>query len=432
MPTLAINGGDKACNHEWPTWPIWGEAERAGLLEVLESGKWWYGERVKEFEGKFASFQDAKYGITTTSGSTSLEVALRALGIGPGDEVIIPPYTFVATAAAVAWVGAKPIFADIVPETLCIDADDVMRKITPRTKAIMPVHLAGHVADMDRLREIARANRLAIIEDACHSWGSKWNGRGTGAIGECGAFSFQMSKNISSAEGGIILTNDKDLADTCRSLTNCGRSEGSPWYQHDMLGSNLRLTEFQAALLLAQFERLEEHLVVRRKNAMILNRRLADIDGIKVFHDDPRVTRRAYHLFCFQINEQRLGISRAQFLSALVAEGVPASGGYLMPLYKNPMFQPASDGEKTSGHRPTPGGAMDYSRVSCPVTEHVCRTVCWLAHVLLLANERAIEAAGDAIVKVCRNAGELNRVQVSLYSSTPPTVVAAVAAAGRK
>jgi dTDP-4-amino-4,6-dideoxygalactose transaminase len=426
MAKLAINGGMKACTHRWPSWPIWGDDERVGLMNVLESGKWWYGQRVQEFEALFAGFQDAQYGVTTTSGSTSLEVALRAMGIGPGDEVIIPPYTFVATAAAVIWVGATPVFADIEPLTLCIDPKSVAAKITPRTKAIIPVHLAGHIADMDRLRALAQRHGIVILEDACHSWGSQWKGQGSGAIGHCGAFSFQMSKNLSSAEGGIILTNDKELADTCRSLTNCGRTIGSPWYEHAMPGSNLRLTEFQAALLLAQFKRLEPHLVTRRKNALILNQRLAEIVGVKVFHDDPRVTRRAYHMYCFQIDPLRLGISRAQFLEALTAEGVPASGGYLVPLYQNPMFRPVEDGQTGARFRPQPGGPLDFSNISCPVTEHVCQTVCWLGHVLLLADEPVIHAAADAIAKVCDNAGEIRRVEVSVHA--PKVRAAAVPA----
>ena len=407
MSQLAIHGGSKACTGEWPNWPVWDDTERQALSGVLESGKWWYGDKVREFESAFAQFQDAKYGVTTTSGSTALEVALRAAGVGPGDEVIVPPYTFIATAAAVVWVGAKPVFADVQPHTLCIDPDDVERKITPRTRAIVPVHLAGHVADMDRLNEIARRHRLFMLEDACHSWGSKWRGKGTGALGNCGAFSFQVSKNIAGAEGGIILTDDKELADTCRSLTNCGRLANSPWYEHAMIGTNLRLTEFQAALLLAQLTRVEAHMETRRRNVEILNERLAGVPGIKVFHDDPRITRRTYHLYCFQLDPQQVGVPRDRFLEALAAEGVPASGGYLTPVYRNPSFQPGGDGTITSRFRPRPGSAMDYSHVSLPVVERVCQTVCWLTHSMLLADEAMIHAAADAIAKVCENVDEL-------------------------
>ena len=425
MPKLAINGGAKTYSGQWPTWPIWGEPERKALSDVLESGKWWYGQRVKDFEESFSLFQDARFGVTTTSGSTALEVALRALGIGPGDEVIIPPYTFVATAASVIWVGATPVFADIEPHTLCLDPHDVAAKITPRTRAILPVHLAGHPADMDRLALLARQHDLRVIEDACHSWGSKWKGKGTGALGDCGAFSFQMSKNISSGEGGIILTDDSELADVCRSLTNCGRMKGSPWYEHAMVGSNLRMTEFQAALLSAQLARAEEHLVTRRRNALILNERLERIAGIKVFSDDRRVTCRAYHLYCFQIDPSQLGMSRARFLEALAAEGVPASGGYLMPLYRNPMFTPGDNDQPGARFRPQPGERLDYSGARCPVAEHVCETVCWFSHVLLLAEEPAIHAAADAIEKVCLNVNELRRVEIEVRAPASRATVAA-------
>ena len=417
MAKLAINGGGRSCNVEWPTWPVWDEQERTGLMEVLESGKWWYGQRVQEFEEKFAAFQDARFGVTTTSGSTALEVALRALEIGEGDEVIMPPYTFVATATSTIWTGARCVFADILPDTLCIDPSDVESKITPRTRAIVPVHLAGHIADMDALRAIARRHKLALIEDACHSWGSRWKGKGSGALGDCGVFSFQMSKNICAAEGGIILSDNEKLADTCRSLANCGRTRDSRWYEHKLVGSNLRMTEFQAALLLAQLSRVADHALIRRRNALILNDALRAVPGIRVFDDDPRMSRRAYHLYCFQLDTERLGISRQQFLEALEAEGVPASGGYLTPVYRNPMFQPDADGDGAAHRgrlRANPGGALDYSSIVCPVTEYVCRTVCWLNHVMLLAAEDAIRAAAEAIAKVCANAAELCGVEMSV------------------
>ena len=421
MAKLAINGGSKACDHAWPTWPVWGDAERNGLMEVLESGKWWYGQRVREFEEKFAAFQDARFGITATSGSTALEVALRALGVGAGDEVIIPPYTFFATAAAVVWAGATPVFADILPDTLCIDPADVERKITPRTRAIVPVHLAGHVADMDRLGGIARKHRLFIVEDACHSWGSKWKGKGSGALGNCGVFSFQFSKNICSGEGGIILTDDAKLAEHCRSLTNCGRVAGGAWYEHQMIGSNLRLTEFQASLLHAQFDRLMPHLQLRRRNALILNELLRRIPGVTIFEDDPRVTQRAYHLYCFRLDLQRLRITREQFLEALAAEGVPASGGYVMPLYRQPAFRPAQPSDDgLAAFRPAPGSALDFSQVECPITEQICREVCWLTHAMLLANEPAVRDCAVAIAKVCENAAELRSVSVSVPAPRRP------------
>lgn len=401
MTQLAINGGPKACNVKWPAWPMWDERERAGLLNVLESGEWWYGERVKQFEAAFAALQDARFGVTASSGTTALETMLQALDIGPGDEVIVPPYTFVATATAVLRVGAIPVFADIEGDTWCLDPDDVLRKITPHTKAIMPVHFGGRIVDMDRYNEIGQQHNILILEDACHSWGGKWNGKGTGALGRCGAFSFQVSKNVASAEGGIILTNDEALAEQCRSITNCGRVAGGAWYEHANIGSNLRLTEFQAALLLAQLSRLEEHTLRRQANGAFLTEYLRDIPGICVVREDTRITRRAYHLYTLRVEPQTLGISRDQFVKALNAEGVPASIGYLNPLYKLAVFQ------NLKHMRANPGVDLDYTAVSCPMAERACRETVWLFHTLLLADESAMRDVVNAIEKVVAHAHEV-------------------------
>ncbi len=409
MSILAIHGGEKTCATVWPTWPIWDDRERDGLMAVLESGKWWYGERVREFEAAYAAFQGARFGVTASSGTTALEASLLALGIGAGDEVIVPPYSFVATASAVLRVNAIPIFADIQPHTLCIDPDDVARKITPRTRAILPVHLAGHVADMDRLNEIARAHNLFVVEDACHSWGSQWKGKGTGALGHCGVFSFQASKNITSAEGGIMLTDDEDLAEQCRSFTNVGRRKGGAWYQHFLLGSNLRMTEFQAALLLAQLSRLEAHTLKRQANAEILNEGLRDIPGIITIENDPRMTRRGYHLFCFRLDLNLLAVTRERFLEALSAEGVPCTPGYNTPLYKMPLFQRKHEG--ADGCPVTcpyyAGEPVDYTQVNCPVCEQVCQDTCWLFHTVLLAGEDDMRAIVAAVRKVVEHIQDL-------------------------
>ena len=244
----------------------------------------------------------------------------------PGDEVIVPPYTFIATATAVVTVGAVPVFADIDPETLCLDPDDAARKISPRTRAIIPVHVAGRIADMLRINELAKTHNLAVLEDAAHAWGSQFDGLGAGTIGRCGTFSFQVSKNITAGEGGILVTDDKDLADLCRSFSHCGRTEGSAWYDHNNLGSNLRMTEFQAAILLAQLARLEEHVARRQRNAALLDEALADIPAIHQLAPAPRMTRRSYHMYIFRLNQTELGISRARFIEALRSRGCAGIG----------------------------------------------------------------------------------------------------------
>jgi len=231
LAKLALNGGKPVRTKPFPKWPVFDERELEALKGVLESGFWGIGgSRKKEFEEKFAAYQDAKYGVAVTSGTAALEVSLRALGIGCGDEVIVPPYTFMATVTTVFYVNAIPVFADIDPEAYTIDPKSVESVISERTKAILPVHVSGRPADMDGLLSIAKKYDLFILEDACQAWGSEWRGKRVGAIGNMGTFSFQSSKNITSGEGGIIVTNDEDLYTKAWSLHNCGRRPRGLWY----------------------------------------------------------------------------------------------------------------------------------------------------------------------------------------------------------
>jgi dTDP-4-amino-4,6-dideoxygalactose transaminase len=404
---LALLGGEPACNFAWPHWPIHNQSEEAALLEVLRSGEWWYGVKVRQFEREYAGFQGAAYGVSCTNGTTAIEMGLRALGVVPGDEVIVPPYTFIATATAVVTVGAVPVFADIDPETLCLDPDDAARKITPRTRAIIPVHVAGRIADMLRINEIAKSHNLAVLEDAAHAWGSQYEGRGAGTLGRCGTFSFQVSKNITAGEGGILVTDDKDLADLCRSFSHCGRAEGSAWYDHNNLGSNLRMTEFQAAILLAQLARLEGHIARRERNASVLDEALAEIPAIHQLAPATHMTRRSYHMYIFRLNQAELGISRGRFIEALQAEGVPASEGWYRPLYRNGIFANAHLGPRHGIRAPLAGMGVDFRHVSCPVCEQVCGDTVWIPHNVLLADEPQILLLAEAIRKVVAGATAL-------------------------
>lgn len=409
MARLAINGGPPVRTKPFPAWPVWDTREKEALLEVLDSGKWWYGEKVQAFEQAFAAYQDAKFGITTTSGTTALQVALTAAGIGAGDEVIVPPYTFVATASAVLMVNAIPVFVDIDRDTLCMDSKKIPEAITDRTRAIIPVHFGGLPADMDAIRTIAQEHDLIVVEDAAHAWGSTWKGRKVGAIGDLGCFSFQASKNITAAEGGIILTNNEELADQCRSYMNCGRGKDRPWYEHYLLGGNYRITEFQAAILLCQLERLDEQVSLRAENAAILNRELAEIEGIEVHQEDARSTRRSYHLYCFRyVPEQFEGVPRERFIEAVQAEGIPISPGYPHALYKNPLFQRKGQGPKYCPLScPYYGKEMDYTKVRCPNTEQVCRETLWLTQSVLLGTTEDMGDIVRAVRKVQEHVGEL-------------------------
>ena len=405
----ALLGGEPVCGFPWPTWPIHDESEESQLLDVLRSGEWWYGARVRRFEQEFAAFQGAAFGVTCTNGTTAIEMGLRAIGVIPGDEVIVPPYSFIATATAVVTIGAVPIFADIDSNTLCLDPDDVAKKITTRTRAIIPVHVAGRIADMMRINDLAKGHNLKVLEDAAHAWGSKFDGRGAGTLGQCGTFSFQVSKNITAGEGGILVTDDKSLADLCRSFSHCGRTEGSEWYDHNNLGSNLRITEFQAAVLLAQLGRLEEQVARRERSAALLDEALAGIPAIRQLAPAPRMTRRSYHLYIFRIIPAELGMTRRRFLDALQAEGVPASEGWYRPLYRNGVFANAHVGPRHGIRSPLAGMGVDYRDVACPVCEQVCGDAVWLPQYALLADESKIQRLAEAIRKVVANAPALRQ-----------------------
>lgn len=405
----ALLGGGATCTFEWPGWPIHDRTEEDLLLEVLRSGRWWFGDKVRQFEADFAAFQGASYGVTCTNGTTAIEMGLRALGVLEGDEVIVPPYTFIATASAVVTIGAIPVFADIDPDTLCLDPADVARRITPRTRAVVPVHVAGRAADMGALMDLAKRHGLAVLEDAAHAWGSELEGAGLGTFGACGTFSFQVSKNITAGEGGILVTQDEELADLCRSYTHCGRVKGSAWYDHDVLGSNLRMTEFQAAVLLAQLARLGDQVARRARSAALLDELIGGVPGLRLLAPAPQMTRRSYHMYVFRVEEAALGITRDRFLEALQAEGVPASKGWYRPLYQNGVFRRAHHGPAHGIAAPLADKGVDYSRVSCPVCEQVCRDAVWIPQNVLLAEESRIRTLAVAVRKVVDSAGALGR-----------------------
>ncbi|NUQ71144.1 MAG: DegT/DnrJ/EryC1/StrS family aminotransferase [Chthonomonadales bacterium] len=399
MERLALDGGAPVRTAPWPSWPVFGDEERKLLNEVLESGQWWAvgGKKVPEFEEAFARAQEAKHAVCVTNGTAALEIALRALGIGCGDEVIVPPYTFIATASSVLAVSATPVFVDIEPDSLNIDPNLIEAAITDRTRAIIPVHIGGRPADMDGVLAVASRHGLAVIEDAAQAHAAEWRGRKVGALGTCGTFSFQASKNLNAGEGGAILTNDDAVADKCWSVHNVGRTRSGKWYEHHVLGGNYRMTEFQAAILLGQLGRLSEQTERRTANAQRLTAGLRAIPGISVGGDDPRVTRHAYHLYPFRYDAAAFsGRSRDEFLRALNAEGIPCGAGYV-PLYKEVVFQRKSAGQ---GSWCSAGRRIDYAAVDCPVCEAVCADAVWLFQTVLLAESRDMDDIITAIARI--------------------------------
>ena len=424
MSRLAIFGGTPERSKPFPSWPAFDHNEEEALLEVLRSGNWWrysFGEavespvgarhgvpvqprsKVAEFQEAFARFQGAKYGIACASGSAALEVALKALGAGPGDEVIVPPYTFIATATAALAVNAVPIFADIDYETFNIAPQRVEEAITPRTKAIIPVHFAGQAADMDSLLSIAQRHNLVVVEDAAHGHGGTWKGKGLGSIGHAGTFSFQASKNMTAGEGGLITTNDRDLAELCESYIWGGRKIGRPWYEHSRLGWNYRMTEFQGAILLQQLKRLEAQSAKRTENARYLDARLSKLPGIHPLRVPKYVTGHSHHLYIFRFDETEFGVSRADFLAALLAEGISCLAGYAHPLYKNPMFLQQDFYPRgcplTCSHYDQTIAYASFEAL-CPNAERACREAVWLEHRQLLAEREDMDDIVHAIEKI--------------------------------
>jgi len=407
MTKLAIDGGPPVRTGAFPTWPVWGDEEIQGLTEVIKSGQWGRlkGTKAASFEQKFADLHQAKHAVCVNSGTTALRIALAASDIEPGSEVIVPAYTFIASATAVIDAGCIPVFVDIDPGTYNIDAAEAAAAVRDRTAALMPVHFGGRPADMDAVMGLAKENGLKVVEDACQAWGASWKGRPVGAIGDAGCFSFQSSKNITSGEGGIILTNDDVIAKMAQSHHNCGRSEDGQWYEHFFFGGNTRMTEFQAAVLLAQLARFEDLQAKRRENYAYLRANLSGIDGIEPLADDDRITLHACHLFIFRYKKDFFqGKAKDSFLTGLRKEGIPASPGYSIPLYKQPVMLNKAFGPR--GKRVDL--PVDYSAVYCPETEKACyEEAIWLTQNMLLGTRQDMDDIVNAIRKIQNNADQL-------------------------
>jgi len=412
MPKLAIKGGKKLRKGEFHPWPVLGPEEKAALKKVLDSKSWGGfpapNTRAREFAARFAKFQDAQYGICCANGTVSLEIALRAAGIAAGDEVIVTPYSWVASATTPVYVNAVPVFVDIDPDIYCINAAKIEEAVTNRTRAIIPVHLGSSIADMDKIMEVAGKHNLIVIEDCAHMHGAKWNGKGVGSIGHFGSFSFQSSKLMTAGEGGLITTNNKDFEEKCQSLTNCGRKEtGYNNFDGELLGWNYRITEWQAAVLTAQLGRFKQQMKTREKNKEYLAERIKEIKGITLLKKDPRITSPSGVQFIFKFNPDGFkGLTRDQFTSALEAEGITMGGYSYAPIYRSPLFPlRARDYPEIRGRY---GEAVDPDKIACPVAEKAAfEESVWLQHRLFLGTKKDMDDIADAIIKIQENVEEL-------------------------
>lgn len=411
MAKLALKGGEPIRKEPFPEWPVWSQEELEAVTSVIKSRHWTQvsGHMVKDFEVEFAQFQGAKYCIALTNGSHAIEVALTALGIGPGDEVIVPDYTFMATASAVLYANAVPVFVDVDEKTFCIDPKKVENAITERTKAIIPVHFAGHPANLDAVDKIVSQYQLKWIEDSAHAHGAEWNGRKIGTFANLGTFSMQESKTMTAGEGGAIITNDKDLADKCTSIVNCGRSKSDVTdYHHFRLASNYRMTELQAAVLRVQLKRLPEHLDLRNKNARYLTEQLQSIPGITPQIRDSRVTMQGLYLYPFLYEEEYFeGLSRDIFAKALKAEGIPVERAY-PALHEIEMFVERRFRPKGCPIEcPYYNSHFQLNPEDFPVSSRLSRQMVWISHRALLGDISDMDTIVEAIWKIKKNHSEL-------------------------
>jgi dTDP-4-amino-4,6-dideoxygalactose transaminase len=364
-----------------PKWPVHTGRELELLREVLESPHWGgYHEFVGRLENCFAAYQHCAHGVSLANGTVAIETALDAAGIGPGDEVIVPAISFVSTATAVSRLRATPVFVDIEPFTFNMDPERAEAAVTPATRAILAVHFGGLIANMDRLGRLAEEKGLILIEDAAHAHGSEWRGRRAGSLGLCGTFSFQNSKVMTAGEGGMLTTNDPEIAARVRSFANQGRREGGGWFHHYTSGTNYRMTGLQAAVLLAQLERLPDQIRLRNRNAGLLRSELSEVPGIRFQEAPAEANVHSCYLLLARIDTGVFGLGRDDLQLALDARGIPCTPFYPHPLYGNPLY-------RNGGCRVEP----------CPVAEACVRDAFWLPQRALMADEETTREIAAAI-----------------------------------
>ncbi len=396
MSQLAFLGGKPVRNQRSMPWPIYDESDKKALVAALEGDNWGgYASSVDRFQSRFAKAHQAKHCILVGNGTVSLFTALMVLGVGPGDEVIVPAYTFVATASAVVMVGARPVFVDIEPETYNISPKAIEEAITPRTKAVIPVHFAGQPVKMEEIKTIADKNKIFIIEDCAHACLANRNNQSVGSFGHIGSFSFQQKKNLTCGEGGALVTNDDELAKKIWSFSNQGRvAKDSMWYGHESIGSNFRLTAFQAQILNTQFEKLPAQQKQRSEAIKYLNSELSEHELIETLKYEEETTLHGSHMYVFnlKINPEK-NISKSIILKALRAEGIDCTHSYRKALYRQKCFS-----------------NVDIRVEDCPVTEDACLRTVSLPHPLLLEDQNGLEDIVKIIQKVLNNIDDLEGI----------------------
>ena len=413
---LAVRGGTPIRDvktNPWPQWPVWDRDDHTRLSKILDSGVWSYsGTAERAALELLREYFDDALPILVANGTVSLQLALEALDIGYGDEVIVPGLTWQATAAAVLDVNAIPILVDVDPETWCIDIKTCEKAITNKTKAIIPVHLYGCIADMDALRQLAKKHHLFLVEDASHVHGAMWNDQKVGTIGDIGSFSLQMSKILTCGEGGILLTRNQNHWERLEALRNCGRKSqnhitdatgGLYGEEGNFLQSgNYRITEFQAGVLIGQLARLDAQNAVREKNALILDSLLKECTGLFPMRRNVRETRRSFFNYAFRYDSELIGISISSFRSALSAElGIPFEPSY-QPLNDCSLYRPLTKKRHLLSLEYIQ--QLNTLRFELPVCEDVyMNSSVVFHHKFLLGSTEDMESIAEACKKVLRH-----------------------------
>lgn len=416
--TLAILGGERIISRDkrWPIYPELTPKYQALLLEALYSRSWYWGRMAHEFAAKYAKFCGAKFATLVSSGTAALECALKGIGIGPGDEVIVPAFTWNSTAQAVLSCNGIVVFADVLEDTWCLDPKDFKAKITPRTKAVIPVHLYNRMAEMDDILQIAKAHNIRVIEDCAHTQGSRWRDKGAGAIGDVGAFSFQMSKVLAAGDAGLVTTNDEKIHRRMRTQAHVWEVYNDPYLGevNDLhaFGSNYRPSEFQAAVLLSGLELLPDQVNRRQQNMKYLDSLLAEIKGVKPLRSQPQVTIQSAYCYGFTyVSEEVGGIGRDTFRKAVAAEGLNL-GGAFEPVYRSKMF--GYDPIRTSVSCGLLPNTLNYREQFFTVTEKIStQTGLIFGHSSLLGEKSDMDLIAAAIRKVAEDVDGLRKVEMN-------------------
>jgi dTDP-4-amino-4,6-dideoxygalactose transaminase len=415
--TPAILGGQKIRTKEWPLWPQWKpEVYEEQVLKVLRSGIWSRAKVVTEFENKWAETIGTKRCLAVVNGTNALITSVVQLDIGAGDEVIVTPYTWISSIQAVLLAGAMPVFVDVDPETYQMDPSKIEAKITPRTRAIMPVHILGMPANMIKIMEIAKKHNLLVIEDACQAWLAEINNKKVGTFGNVGCFSFQNSKHLPLGEGGAVVSDDEEFMDRCYSYHNVGFPHGAVigavGVGSVMLATKLRITEYQAAIGLAQLGALDEQTSLRNTNAAYLKSQIKGIPGIKPYKLYDNVTRAAFHMFCFRYKKEEFkDLPRERFLEALTAEGIPNLSGYAPFLNKQPYLENAFQSKNFK--KMYTKEELDFKKFSenndCPENDKLCVEAVWFGQNMLLAEKTDLDDIAMVIERIRKNAEKIKK-----------------------